>query len=60
MDADRGLTGIGGEEGMGRLILQRRLRRGRLADTFGLALLFALLLVLLVSVIHGMRDLPLS
>ncbi len=45
---------------MGRLILQRRLRRGRLADTFGLALLFALLLVLLVSVIHGMRDLPLS
>ena len=41
-------------------ILQRELRRGRLADGLGKALFFALLAVLLVSVYAGVRELPVS
>ena len=41
-------------------MLQRDLRRGRLADSLGKALFFALLAVLLISVYTGVRELPVS
>jgi hypothetical protein len=41
-------------------MLQRDLRRGRLADGLGKALFFALLAVLLISMYAGVHELPVS
>ncbi len=40
------------------VIFQRRLRRGRVANRLGLALLLGLLAVLVVSVVRGVSSLP--
>jgi hypothetical protein len=54
-------NGAGSGKGMNRIwMLQRELRRGRLANSIGVALFFVLLAVLLISVFKGVRDLPVS
>jgi len=50
-----------GDKGMERIwILQREFRRGRIANSIGLALFLALLVVLLISIYTGVRELPVS